>query len=145
MYKKFSKKKHVKKITLGVCAMDKKSRSKPMNEILARFPSDLFDIVIFGDDCILNQPVDTWPIVECLIAFYSNHYPLEKALEYIRLRKPFLINDPAMQSTLSDRRKVYQVKYHSMYINFMLECLTDLLFTATGSQCHRRSFSHLCE
>lgn len=99
----------VTKITLGICAMDKKSRSKPMQEILSRFPADLFDITIFGDDCLLGQPVESWPVVECLVAFYSNHYPLEKALEYIKLRKPFLINDLEMQWTLADRRRVYEV------------------------------------
>ena len=109
--KKVTRRKNtVTKISLGICAMDKKSRSKPMQEILSRFPADLFDIQIFGDECILRQPVESWPVVECLIAFYSNHYPLEKALEYIRLRKPLLINDLEMQSTLADRRRVYEVR-----------------------------------
>jgi inositol hexakisphosphate/diphosphoinositol-pentakisphosphate kinase len=107
--KKFSKKKTVKKVVLGICAMDKKSRSKPMQEIMSRFPADLFEIVIFGDQCILNVPIETWPQVEVVIAFYSNHYPLEKALEYVHLRKPFLINDLDMQYVLADRRRVYEV------------------------------------
>ena len=74
--------------------------------------ADLFffiEIVIFGDDCILNQPIESWPIVDCLIAFYSTRYPTEKALQYVHLRKPFMINDLEMDSVLKDRRKVYQL------------------------------------
>jgi inositol-hexakisphosphate/diphosphoinositol-pentakisphosphate 1-kinase len=51
--------------------MDKKARSKPMREIISRLPEDIFEVCIFGDDCILNKPIVDWPVVECLIAFYS--------------------------------------------------------------------------
>jgi inositol-hexakisphosphate/diphosphoinositol-pentakisphosphate 1-kinase len=80
-----------------------------MKEIIARLDPTLFDVVIFGDECILHQPVEQWPIVECLIAFYSTGYPLEKALGYVELRKPYLINDLKTQQDLQDRRKVYEV------------------------------------
>lgn len=108
-----------KKITLGICAMDKKARSKPMREILDRLPKDLFQIVLFGDECILNQPIEEWPEVEVLIAFYSTRFPTEKALEYIKLRKPYLINDLSMETTLKDRRLVY---------NMLEECGIDVPF-----------------
>lgn len=85
--------------------MDKKSRSKPMIEILSRFDPFLFEIVIFGNAAILNDSVESWPIVDALIAFYSDGFPLEKAEEYVRIRKPFVLNDLAMQRTLMDRRK----------------------------------------
>lgn len=98
-----------KKITLGICAMDKKARSKPMTEILKRLPEDLFDIIIFGDECILNSPVAEWPVVEALIAFYSTRFPTQKALEYVALRKPYMINDLEMDAVLKDRRKVYEL------------------------------------
>ena len=98
-----------KKIRLGICAMDKKARSKPMNEILSRLPKELFEVEIFGDDTILNQPIESWPVVEVLICFYSSKFPTEKALEYISLRKPYLINDLEMDTTLKDRRKVYNL------------------------------------
>jgi inositol hexakisphosphate/diphosphoinositol-pentakisphosphate kinase len=112
MIKKFTgspKKKEVKKITLGICAMDKKAQSKPMKEILKRLPEDQFKVITFGDDCILNKPVEEWPVVEVLIAFYSTHYPLAKAVEYVKLRNPFMINDLEMDATLKDRRKVYEL------------------------------------
>ena len=117
-------KKPMKKITLGVCAMDKKTKSKPMKEILSRLPKDSFEIVIVGDECILNSPVDEWPVVEVLITFYSTRFPTEKALEYIKLRSPFLINDLEVDSTLKDRRKVYELLKsqgidvpHHVYLN----------------------------
>jgi glutathione synthase/RimK-type ligase-like ATP-grasp enzyme len=101
--------KGMKKISLGICAMDKKTKSKPMREILSRMPDDMFDITIFGDDCILNKPVQEWPVVEVLIAFYSTNYPTEKALEYVKLRKPFMLNDLEKDEILKDRRRIYEL------------------------------------
>lgn len=56
---KYNKKKNLEKIRLGICAMDKKAKSKPMREILTRLPEEIFEIVIFGDECILNQPIES--------------------------------------------------------------------------------------
>ena len=99
-----------KKIRLGICAMDKKTKSKPMKEILDRFPLDMFEIIIFGNEIINKEPIENWPIVEVLIAFYSNHFPMEKALAYVNLRKPFMINDLDIDDKiLKDRRKVYEI------------------------------------
>jgi inositol hexakisphosphate/diphosphoinositol-pentakisphosphate kinase len=89
--------------------MDKKARSKPMKEILHRLDPTLFEPVYFGDEMILNMPVESWPIVDVLIAFYSNGYPLEKAEDYVSLRRPYLLNCLATQRTLMDRRRVYDL------------------------------------
>jgi len=97
------------RIRVGICAMSKKARSKPMSEILSRLDDTLFEIVFFSDDLILNAPVEEWPIVHVLVAFYSNGYPLEKAITYADIRKPFVINDLKMQHDLMDRRKVYDL------------------------------------
>ena len=43
----------------------------------------VFEIIVFGDKCLLEQPVEEWPVVDCLIAFYSTGYPLNKAQEYV--------------------------------------------------------------
>ena len=59
------------RIRLGICAMDKKARSKPMGEILSRLDETLFRVVFFGDQMIQTEPVEDWPICDVLIAFYS--------------------------------------------------------------------------
>ena len=97
------------RVKLGICAMDKKARSKPMGEILGRLDQKLFDIVYFGDDMILNKPIEEWPIVDVLIAFYSGGYPLDKAEAYVARFEPFVLNDLGMQHILKDRRCVYDL------------------------------------
>ncbi|KAL9257942.1 Inositol hexakisphosphate and diphosphoinositol-pentakisphosphate kinase VIP2-like protein [Drosera capensis] len=103
------------KIRIGVCVMEKKVKcgseafSAPMAQILERLEAfGEFEIVIFGDDMILHEPVESWPLCDCLIAFYSSGYPLEKAEAYAALRKPFLVNELEPQHLLHDRRKVYE-------------------------------------
>lgn len=97
------------RIRLGICAMDKKARSKAMAEILSRLDETLFQVIFFGDDLILNKPIENWPDCDVLIAFYSKGYPLAKAKEYAELRKPFVLNDLEAQELLMDRRKVYDL------------------------------------
>jgi inositol hexakisphosphate/diphosphoinositol-pentakisphosphate kinase len=98
------------KIVVGVCAMRKKSASKPMREILKRLRvHKAIDIVIFTDKQIVEESVDQWPICDALIAFYSSGFPLEKAIKYAELRKPFLVNDLPSQYLTRDRREVYRV------------------------------------
>ncbi|KAG2489657.1 hypothetical protein HYH03_011935 [Edaphochlamys debaryana] len=98
------------KIKVGVCAMDKKARSKPMKEILERLTAwGEFEVIIFGDDVILEKPTDEWPHVECLLCWHSDGFPLKKAQEYILNRRPFLVNDVFMQDALLDRRRVYKL------------------------------------
>ncbi|KAL3525968.1 hypothetical protein ACH5RR_014340 [Cinchona calisaya] len=98
-----------KKIKIGVCVMEKKAISAPMLQILDRLQAfGEFQIVHFGDSVILEDPVESWPICDCLIAFYSSGYPLDKAEAYAALRKPFLVNELQAQHLLHDRRKVYE-------------------------------------
>ncbi|RHY05424.1 hypothetical protein DYB36_000668, partial [Aphanomyces astaci] len=117
------------RFVIGVCAMDKKANSKPMTEILSRLPRHTFSIVLFGDDMILNHPVEDWPLCDALIAFFSTGFPLEKvrqrssrvcpgfngavgtiqAMEYVELRQPIVVNDLSKQNLLMDRRDVYRV------------------------------------
>lgn len=86
------------KIRIGVCAMDKKARSRPMKEILERLTAyGEFEVVIFGDQVILEKPTEEWADVDCLLCWHSDGFPLKKAQEYILSRRPFLVNDVFMQ------------------------------------------------
>lgn len=117
-------------MVVGICAMTKKSNSKPMTEILERLCKfDYIDVVIFPEEVVLEEPVEKWPLCHCLISFHSkgttsqgahlagislashqfNHsscfpgFPLDKAVEYAKLRNPLLINDLNMQYFIQDR------------------------------------------
>ncbi|CAK8540600.1 unnamed protein product [Lathyrus sativus] len=103
------------KIKIGVCVMEKKVKcgfevsSAPMEQILQRLQAfGEFEVTHFGDKVILEEPIESWPICDCLIAFHSSGYPLEKAEAYAALRKPFLVNELEPQHLLHDRRKVYE-------------------------------------
>lgn len=52
--------------------MTKKSKSKPMTQILERLCKfDYIDVVIFPEEVILEEPVEKWPLCDCLISFHS--------------------------------------------------------------------------
>ncbi|XP_072201249.1 inositol hexakisphosphate and diphosphoinositol-pentakisphosphate kinase 1 isoform X1 [Excalfactoria chinensis] len=99
-----------RQIVVGICAMTKKSKSKPMTQILERLCKfEYITVVIMGEDVILNEPVENWPPCDCLISFHSKGFPLDKAVAYAKLCKPFLINDLDMQYYIQDRREVYRI------------------------------------
>ncbi|XP_032684406.1 inositol hexakisphosphate and diphosphoinositol-pentakisphosphate kinase 2 isoform X20 [Odontomachus brunneus] len=99
-----------KQVLVGVCAMAKKSQSKPMKEILTRLEEfEYIKIVVFPEDVILKEPVEDWPVVDCLISFHSKGFPLDKAINYANLRNPFIINNLPMQYDIQDRRRVYAI------------------------------------
>jgi len=52
--------------------MAKKTKSKPMQEILNRL--QLFEYItidVFDESVILHEPVSNWPHCDCLISFHS--------------------------------------------------------------------------
>ena len=47
-------------------------QNKPMGEILKRMElMEFLEIIIFDETMILNDPIDSWPICDCLISFHS--------------------------------------------------------------------------
>lgn len=97
---------------IGICALESKSRSKPMRNILDRLlasnshPTNPvhFELILFTDQMILNEPISQWPNCDALITFYSFGFPLEKAIAYQKARGIFCVNDLVMQYVLQDRR-----------------------------------------
>ncbi|XP_036400275.1 inositol hexakisphosphate and diphosphoinositol-pentakisphosphate kinase 2-like isoform X3 [Megalops cyprinoides] len=99
-----------RQIVVGICSMMKKSKSKPMTQILERLCKfEYITVVIFPEDVILNEAVENWPLCDCLISFHSKGFPLDKAVSYAKLRNPLLINDLNMQYFIQDRREVYRI------------------------------------
>ncbi|XP_063066208.1 inositol hexakisphosphate and diphosphoinositol-pentakisphosphate kinase 2 isoform X10 [Engraulis encrasicolus] len=99
-----------RQIVVGICAMAKKSKSKPMKEILERLCLFKYiTVVTLEEEVILNEPVENWPQCDCLISFHSKGFPLDKAVAYEKLRNPFVINDLDLQYCIQDRREVYRI------------------------------------
>ncbi|XP_032966187.1 inositol hexakisphosphate and diphosphoinositol-pentakisphosphate kinase 2 isoform X8 [Rhinolophus ferrumequinum] len=85
-----------RQIVVGICSMAKKSKSKPMKEILERI--SLFKyitVVVFEEDVILNEPVENWPLCDCLISFHSKECSLIEGEDHVEVngevfQKPFV-------------------------------------------------------
>lgn len=90
--------------------MDTKARSKSMQNILSNLLMyQEFEVILFGDQAILEEPIEQWPKCDVLIAFFSHGFPLAKAIEYVKLVQPYCVNDLLMQELLLDRRVILSV------------------------------------
>jgi len=58
---------------------------------------------------LLDEPPESWPVVDVLISFFSDGFPLDRAIAYADLRRPVLVNDLRLQKVLWDRRAVLAI------------------------------------
>jgi inositol-hexakisphosphate/diphosphoinositol-pentakisphosphate 1-kinase len=68
--------------------MEKKTSAKPMREILSHLFTTARDhassgglaieVIFFNPHILFNVPVEEWPMVDCLLAWFSNGFPLAK-------------------------------------------------------------------
>jgi len=111
--------------------MDYKGYSKPMEEILTRldaFPE--IQVIMFGEENILNKEVEDWPHCDCLIAFHSLGFPLEKAMRYIQLNPTvYCINELSWQTTLLDRRAILRILQRNS-----IPCVKHVIMSRDGSE-----------
>ncbi|KAL2088311.1 hypothetical protein ACEWY4_015210 [Coilia grayii] len=83
-----------RQIVMGICCMMKKSKSKPMTQILERLCRfEYITVVIFPEDVILNEPVEKWPLCDCLISFHSKGLCQRRRKEP-NVNKTVYLNDP---------------------------------------------------
>jgi len=70
-----------------------------------------FEIVIWGEEITEDQsiPVKDWPVCDCLIAFTSSGFPIRRVKEYVRLRRPYCINDVYTQDIFENRMELYEL------------------------------------
>jgi len=89
--------------------MASKASSSPMEAILRRLEiCGDFQVNVFTEETILNEAIEDWPVVDCLIAFESKGFPLEKCIEYCKLRNPCCINNVEAQVKFRSRALVYR-------------------------------------
>ena len=89
--------------------MEKKLASRPMKEILMHLSKTKeISILKFNDKMLFEEPIENWHKVDVLIGFYSNGFPLAKAITYVEKYKPKMINDLTVQNILWDRVKIME-------------------------------------
>jgi len=68
-----------------------------------------FQVIIIEEKIFMNLEPEEWPVVDCLITFYSGGFPYSKMERYIQKVKPYLINDFLKQKIFWNRDEVFSV------------------------------------
>ena len=89
---------------------------------------------------IEEEPVEKWPICDCLISFHSSGFPLAKAEAYVALRKPYQINDVPSQKNLLNREKVSV--YDRLVVYRTLNICNNITHTHTHTHPHTHTHTH---
>ena len=99
------------KTRLGLCCMEVKAKSSSMNALVARINAfNDFEIVYFSDELLLNEPIENWPVCDCLIGFYSTGFPLEKAIRYSEMHPEMILsNDFKLQKIFLSRAAIFHL------------------------------------
>jgi len=87
----------------------KKQKNKNMNNIINSIQTHSLNnikIIIFTQDTILNKSIEEWPRCDCLLAFYSKNFPLDKCIEYYNKYKPLCLNNLEKQKLLLNRELI---------------------------------------
>ena len=97
-------------LRLGICSRDRKVFGPSMQEILRHLKQLLsnLEVVIFGDETILNGPPENWPVVDFVIAFHTHSLPIDTVRRYVELRRPQCFNNVFMQEDMLNRLCTYQ-------------------------------------
>lgn len=104
MYVDFRRRDGIKWI-IGMCVMERKAKSPSLLKILKYLEEKgIFEIIIFPEIEILNKEPREWPLCHYFISYYSVGFPIDKAIEYVKIRRPFHLNDLSMQVVMQDRR-----------------------------------------
>lgn len=121
-----------RQIVVGICCMMKKSKSKPMTQILERLCKfEYITVVIFPEDVILNEPVEKWPLCDCLISFHSKGDCFCVMSDQPDLLKPsFLVSSFDLPSVCKRYRQCRLIII-SMKLNLKRFCQSDINQTQT--------------
>lgn len=110
-------------IVVGICCMMKKSKSKPMTQILERLCRfEYITVVIFPEDVILNEPVENWPLCDCLISFHSKGASSTRSrskthtVRHINENKPVLNDHRRQLCRVAAQSKTLWLPYLSRYV-----------------------------
>ncbi|MES1918664.1 hypothetical protein MHBO_000598 [Bonamia ostreae] len=96
-------------LKIGFLTTDKKAKNKQIRNLVERLEAfGEFKAEIVRSSYLDKLPAEEWPIFDVFIPYHLDFFTIDKALEYVRIRKPFLFNDLESQAKIQDRRHIYE-------------------------------------